>query len=63
MLGVIEQVPAALFIEVTPVPLTTEQALDNPAENVTEPSELEDGLVVALIRFRAPDQLTREHMQ
>jgi hypothetical protein len=48
MLGVIEHVPAALFIEVTPVPLTTEQALDNPAENVTDPSELEDGVVVAL---------------
>ncbi len=48
MLGVIEQVPAALFIEVAPVPLTTEQALDNPAENVTVPSELEDGLVAAL---------------
>jgi hypothetical protein len=48
MLGVIEHVPAALFIEVTPVPLTTEHALDAPAENVTEPSVLEEGVVVAL---------------
>jgi hypothetical protein len=54
MLGVIEHVPAALFIEVTPVPLTTEQAFDNPEENVTNPSELEDGVVVALTVAELP---------
>ena len=43
-----EQVPAALSIDVTPVPLMTEQALEAPAEYEIEPSELDDGLVVAL---------------
>ena len=48
MEGVIEQVPDALNIVATPVPPTTEHAFDAPAEYENVPSELDDGLVVAV---------------
>ena len=48
MEGVIEQVPDALNIVAIPVPLTTEHAFDAPAEYENVPSELDDGLEMAV---------------
>jgi hypothetical protein len=50
------------FIVRTPVPLTTEQAVDDPAEKLSAPSEFEEGEVVTvtvslLPYFTVPDAL------
>jgi hypothetical protein len=48
MLGIIEQLPAARFIVMTPVLLPTEHAVDAPAVKLCNPSEFEDGTVVTV---------------
>ena len=52
-----EQVPEARFIVKTPVPLTTEQAVEAPAVKLWAPSEFEEGTVVT-VTVSSPPYLT-----